>query len=120
MTSIRLPITAFIALLISSQIALACSCRNTSRAQAIKSADVVFQGKVRAVHRDGQKLYATIDTTRVLKGNVRTRVEVSTNASSAACGYNFRQGQTIIIGATYRERQYRTNLCMMLGLNRRK
>ena len=99
-------------------LAHACSCRGGTRAFAIKSSDVVFQGRVTAVHTDQHSRYASITVIRPIKGNVRTRVEVSTRRSSAACGYPFKQGQTLIIGAKLHELQYRTSMCIMFTLNK--
>ncbi|MGE3247389.1 MAG: hypothetical protein AB7F96_04095 [Beijerinckiaceae bacterium] len=104
---------AFISTCAAIQTAHACSCRPWSRAQAVKAADVVFQGRVLDVYRDGQKLFATLAVVRPVKGNLRTKIEVGTNASSAACGYPFRKGQVVVVGATFREQQYRTNMCLM-------
>ncbi|MDP4594413.1 MAG: hypothetical protein NWT00_07615 [Beijerinckiaceae bacterium] len=105
-------------LAVATSSAQACSCAKSSRAQAITSSNVVFQGRVTQVYRDGQRLYANLTVIRPLKGQVRTSVEVSTALQSAACGYQFRPGQVLIVGATFRDRQYRTNLCLMLPLNR--
>ena len=93
-------------LLIASATAHACSCRPTPAAEVLKRVDVAFQGRVLGTYRDGRRLFANIAVIRVLKGNVRTRVEVGTNASSAACGYRFRTGQVLLVGASYNQRQY--------------
>jgi hypothetical protein len=97
----------------------ACSCAKRTQAQAIASADIVFQGRVVDVRREGQALFATISVLRPIKGDMRTTVEVGTRASTAACGYAFRRGQLLIVGASFRQRQYRTNNCLMFYLNRK-
>lgn len=109
----------FAALLAATSVAHACSCAPMSRAKAIAVSDVVFQGRVVSVHSDGKWLYATLNVIRPIKGSVRTSVEIGTNASSAACGYGFREGQVVVVGASFRERQYRTNLCLMLAIGRK-
>lgn len=91
-----------------------------SQKQAIAASDVVFQGRVQNVYRDGNRLFASIIVIRPVKGNVRTQVEVGTNASSAACGYNFRKGQVVMVGASFAQNQYSTQACLMLPLNRKQ
>ena len=89
-------------------------------AQAIKASDVVFQGRVTSVHADRRNLYASMTVIRPIKGSVRTTIEVGTRKQSAACGYPFRPGQVLVVGARFREQQYRTNMCVMYNLNKRK
>lgn len=103
----------------SSAPANAYSCAKGTRARAIASADIVFQGRIVDVRRECQALFATISVLRPIKGDMRTTVEVGTRASTAACGYAFRRGQILIVGASFRQRQYRTNNCLMYYLNRK-
>ena len=115
---IKLFIITSIAALVVTLPAHACSCARSSQAQAIKSSDVVFQGRVVDVRREKGKLFATLTVVRPIKGNVRTNVEVGTRAQSASCGYPFRRGQVLIVGARFSQRQYTTNMCLMFSLNK--
>ena len=113
------PLAGLLALFLASIPAHACSCRPMSQKQAIAASDVVFQGRVLSVYRDGNRLFATLSVMRPVKGKLRTQVEVGTNASSAACGYNFRKGQVVMVGAHFSQNQYSTQACLMLSLNRK-
>jgi hypothetical protein len=117
--------------------ALACKCALVSRDEAIAAASVVFDGEVLRVERDGEDKHEviTLRVRRAIKGlspraayrldaALRRRPEktvtVITPVSSAACGWDFRQGpQRLTVGA---ERDKFGTLvatrCTMMNLNR--
>ncbi len=97
--------------------AQACSCKKMTREQAVAATPVVFEGRVLRVRKEGNSVYADIEAARVLKGSVPRVVEVGTHASSAACGYTFRVGQTLTVGASLSQMQFSTNMCTMVPLN---
>lgn len=85
----------------------------------IGASDVVFTGTVTKIERTDQGVVATFDVSDVKKGTVDESVEVRSNANSAACGVDFKQGQTTEVAANQTaEGVLRTNLCQMLGLKR--
>jgi len=109
---------AFLLALAAGSPAFACSCKSISQAEAMKGSAVVFQGRVLDVRVEGDGRFATIEVIRPIKGGVQTVVEVGTRASAAACGYPFRRGEVVIVGASFTQQQYRTNMCVMYNLNR--
>ena len=91
-----------------------------TRDAAIAATPVVFEGRVLRVRRDGSSIYADVEMSRLLKGTVPRIVEVSTPASSAACGYEFRVGAAVTVGAQFLQQQFSTNACTMLPLNTKR
>jgi len=102
---------------IASTPAQACSCKKRTSAQVMAETPVVFEGRVLRVRREGARVYADIETARILKGTLPRIAEVSTAASSAACGYDFRPGAQVVVGALFEQQQFSTNLCIMGPLN---
>ena len=102
---------------LSATPALACKCRQVSMQAAMGSASYVFDGRVLRVRREGASVYADIETSRVLKGSVPRVVEIGTPASAAACGYAFKPGQALTIGAEFSQQQFTTTSCIMTALN---
>ncbi len=94
-----------------------CSCARMTRQQAIAATPIVFEGRVLRVRKDGARIYADVETSRILKGSVPRIVEVGTAESSAACGYTFRTGQQLTVGATLDQLQFSTTSCTMGPLN---
>ena len=119
MTNPKLAALCLVASFAAGGEALACSCRPMSRQQAIDATAIVFEGRVLRVRQEGQRLYADIETSRILKGNLPRVVEVGTAAHSAACGYAFKPGQSLTVGVSLSQRMYSTNSCLMFSLNRR-
>lgn len=108
---------ASLSLLALTEQASACSCVKQTREQAAAQASIVITGRVLNVRRDGPNTYARIETVQMLKGSAPPVVEVMTPVSSAACGYNFERGKTLAIAAQLVEQQFRTNSCLMNGIN---
>ncbi len=71
------------------------------------------------VRHDGGRLYADIETGRILKGVVPRVVEVGTANNSAACGYPFKAGQRLTVGAHLSQQMFSVSSCAMDALNRR-
>ncbi len=111
------PVLVLLGTAFSASPGFACSCKKMTREQVIAATPVVFEGRVLRVRKDGNSIYADVETARVLKGSVPRVVEVGTNASSVACGYTFRVGDTLTVGASLSQMQYSTNMCTMVPLN---
>ena len=97
---------------IADEAAWACSCAVTTREERADHADVVFTGRVRSVLDDGTQVVATFRVSRVYKGGVRRRVEVSTASQESTCGCSFRRGKRYTVFADRSaKRGLSTSLC---------
>ncbi|MFD0891410.1 hypothetical protein ACFQ08_43255, partial [Streptosporangium algeriense] len=89
--------------------ACACSCAPLKPAEQVGNASVVFTGTVLASRpaKTGSSVPApvvyTFKADQVYKGQALTEYQVTTNADSAACGYNFEQGARYLVFASSRE-----------------
>ena len=88
-----------------------------TREQAIAATPIVFEGRVLRVRREGSRVYADVEMARVIKGSVPRVVEVGTQALPAACGYPFKAGQNVTVGAVLSQMQFSTTSCTMWPLN---
>ncbi len=80
----------------------ACSCLPPPEpCQAFWEASAVFTGKVTKIVTKGDSTRtAEFDVKESFRGDVGTRVRVSTDSSGAACGYNFTVGTTYVVYAS--------------------
>lgn len=80
--------------------AVACSCMSpppvTTRAE---SSSAVFVGRIVSEKLQGDTRIYTFDTTIVLKGDLSSRVLVSTHRDGATCGSKFAQGANYLVFA---------------------
>ncbi|MER7133519.1 hypothetical protein [Streptosporangium saharense] len=89
--------------------ACACSCAPLKPVEQVGNASVVFTGTVLASRpaKDSPVPTApvvyTFRTDQVYKGQPQAEYHVTTNASSAACGYNFERGARYLVFASSRE-----------------
>ena len=82
--------------------------------QALQQAEAVFAGKVIGVKENSQKYQKSVlfEVTSTWKGVTQTQVELTTPLNSAACGYEFKEGQEYLVYANQGEaNQLETNLC---------
>jgi hypothetical protein len=101
--------------------AFACKCAVTSQDAAIRSAPVVFEGRVRDIRTEGRSQLTTLAVVRPIKGVTagETIVKVLSHTESAACGHDFRHvKKTLLVGG---ERAGRgvisVRRCTMYNLN---
>ncbi|MER7206469.1 MULTISPECIES: hypothetical protein [Streptosporangium] len=89
--------------------ACACSCAPLQPTEQVGNASVVFTGTVlasRPAKTDASVPAPVVYTFRadqVYKGQALTEYQVTTNADSAACGYNFEQGARYLVFASSRK-----------------
>lgn len=86
----NIPGLAFLACLLATTPAFACSCVKTSRGEIIAGSQSVFRGKVRAISRshDGLSEGATVLVTHRIKGAAPDRVLAITSRAPGMCGYS--------------------------------
>jgi hypothetical protein len=103
MFPIRLMLAAATAAIVlaSASPAAACKCALVPRDRAIISTPLVFQGRVLKVEMEDRAQVTTLMVVRNVKGMSKGEtVQVRSHTSSAACGYDFREGkQTLLVGA---------------------
>jgi hypothetical protein len=107
--------------LASASPAAACKCALVPRDRAIISTPLVFQGRVIKVEMEGGTQVTTLMVVRNVKGMSKGEtVQVRSPASSAACGYDFRDGrQTLLVGAFKDDAGVMiVRRCAMYNLNR--
>lgn len=92
---------SIIFLLFSYNLVLACSClepTDAKKTEAIKSASVIFYGKVISVTpTENYQIKAKFHVLRSWKGLEKNEIDVTTPSESSACGVNFTVGQTHLI-----------------------
>jgi hypothetical protein len=87
-------------LLFSYNLAFACSCGEPTaakKAEAIKSASVIFYGKIISVNSSENQIKAKFHVLRSWKGLEKNEIDVTTASESSACGVNFKVGDTRLI-----------------------
>jgi hypothetical protein len=88
-----------IAMLATADAALACKCAVTSRAAAMSSAPVVFQGRVVNIANSGSSQVTTMTVTRAIKGVANgATIRVQSNTTRGRCGYDFRGKSSVLVG----------------------
>ena len=95
--------------------ALACSCiAQTSAAEQLQGADVVFRGRVQSSASTPTEATTTFRVIETIKGRAGRTVRVRHARDSAACGVTFRRGSTVTVVAD-RDPQgaLRTSLCAL-------
>jgi hypothetical protein len=104
--------------------AAACSCRPIPYAELVARTPLIFEAVVENSALDdsdhGPERIVTLTVKRQVKGSIPVRVLIRTAASTAACGWDPRVGTTHRVGAYRMYGRYRTDLCTMLDLNRRR
>lgn len=76
----------------------ACSCKAPPLPKkALAQAAAVFAGKVKSVTTTGVRKTVAFEITRTWKGTKGKTVSVMTANNSAACGYNFKVGETYLV-----------------------
>ena len=104
------------------QIALACSCVQSTKPQVVESATVIFTGTVTAERRSivpfmtcnvssADPVTFDFAVDQVFKGDVPRTVAVSTVVSGASCGYEFQVGKRYTVFATGAADRLETGLC---------
>ena len=80
--------------------AFACKCAVTSQDAAIRSAPVVFEGRVRDIATEGRAQVTTFAVVRPIKGVANGEIiKVRSQTQSAVCGYDFRSAEkTLLVG----------------------
>jgi hypothetical protein len=85
--------------------ACACSCEPTDLAARSDAAAAVFEGRVRAVAREGSaevgpsRLRVTLEVVQTWKGADAEEIVVTTMTDSAACGVPFEPGRSYLVFA---------------------
>jgi hypothetical protein len=82
--------------------------------QALQQANAVFAGKVISIKENNDKYEKTVlfEVTTTWKGIDQKQIEITTPLNSAACGYEFKEGQQYLVYANQEEsNQFETNLC---------
>jgi hypothetical protein len=101
--------------------AAACKCALVPRDRSIISTPLVFQGRVVKIDTQGDAQVTTLMVVRNIKGMSKGEtVQVRSRTSSAACGYDFREGkETLLVGAFKDEDGVMiVRRCAMYNLNR--
>jgi hypothetical protein len=124
------------ALIFTSSVAMACSCRPLTVNEKYQNADAVFVGKVIKLEKTGidnknanaaskplkedmnfgRHIY-TIEVKKVYKGeNITKKVRVTTASNSASCGVNYEMNKKYVIYGITADAEdnaaYSTNICM--------
>jgi MYXO-CTERM domain-containing protein len=80
--------------------ARACSCMAQSIEDAIAGSDAIFEGIVDSIEEGDGVRHVRFSVTQSWEGVETERVEVTTSASSASCGYPFEVGTAYLVYAT--------------------
>ena len=113
-------LSAFV-LILTPSFAQACSCMRIAPQGYRQQAAVIVEGKVVSLKRVGDingRLIVRIAVSKIVKGMAPKTVTVTTRGNSAACGVEFRQGQTGEVLLSRQNGRLETNLCLMLGARR--
>lgn len=78
----------------------ACSCMAQSIEDAIAGSDAIFEGIVDSIEEGDGVRHVRFSVTQAWEGVETERVEVTTSASSASCGYEFEVGTAYLVYAT--------------------
>jgi hypothetical protein len=108
-------------LILAPSPSLACSCSRIAPEGYRMQAAVIIEGKVINLKREGDingRVIARIMVDKQIKGRVDKTVTVTTRGNSAACGVEFRKGQTGEFLLSRENGRLITNLCLMLGARR--
>jgi hypothetical protein len=111
---------AAVAMVIATEVALACKCAVTSREAATASAEVVFEGRVTNIKTSGRSQVTTLSVVRAIKGATQGEtITVSSRTSSATCGWDFRESASTLLVGGERAGKARLNVrrCTMYNLN---
>jgi hypothetical protein len=111
-------------LVLTADLANACSCLQTTPKQSLGRSSAVFSGKVLDVDivednspRDPLSSYFNPEVrvkfavSEVWKGKTEQQLVVVTSGSSASCGYSFQKGQEYLVYASDQEAKLQTGLC---------
>jgi hypothetical protein len=112
---------AFALMLLFPSLAQACSCVRISPEGFRQQAAVIIEGKILGLKHEGDingRVIARIAVSKLVKGNAAKTVTVTTRGNSAACGVEFRKGQTGEFLLSREQGRLSTNLCLMLGARR--
>jgi hypothetical protein len=109
-------IPAFAAVLIvalGAQLVDACSCAPITPKEGFDGSTCVFQGKVVKITLKDETNTVEFEATKGWKGDVKKAMTVTTNKSSAMCGYGFEKDKTYIVFAAEDKatQTLQTNLC---------
>ncbi len=102
--------------LIAPQTCAACSCIVMTFSEAADQAEVIFVGTVTG-REDGKEtefgpgIDYTFAVSEVYKGSAPAEAVVRTADNSAACGFNFDEGETYLVMASSSAAGLETNLC---------
>ena len=72
----------------------ACSCADSTAAEAVAGSAAVFEGRVRDVDPGDVRQDIDVEVSRVWKGRVEDRVTVSSASEDSACGVSVASGST--------------------------
>lgn len=109
----------FLATILSFQApgtALACSCLQQSLQESIDGADAIFLGAVNEISSEDYQLAVSFHVKESWKGFEEegiTRMTVHTTSDSAACGFNFIEGEEYLVYANVNDKtgNVHTGLC---------
>jgi hypothetical protein len=119
--SLMLAVGATAAAIASASPALACKCALVPRDRAIISTPLVFQGRVVNVDTQDGTQVTTLMVVKNVKGMSKGEtVKVRSQTSSAACGYDFREGKQTLLVGTFKDDDgvMIVRRCAMYNLNR--
>lgn len=87
-------------LVLAPRVARACSCMAPPPpAKAIEASDAVFEARPFSMSNDAQKARYNFEVDRVWKGDIPSRVEITTPLHSATCGRSYQIGTQYVIYA---------------------
>lgn len=98
-------------------LASACSCLSPPPPRtALEQSHAVFSGKVLSVEKDGDfGVAVTIEVASIWKGDLGKKVVVYTANNSAACGFEFKEGDSYLVYASTdeeaKDKRLTTGLC---------
>jgi hypothetical protein len=114
-----------LAMFVGAEPALACKCALVPRERAIRSAQLVFQGRILKIETTPESGPAdqvtTMTVIRNIKGMTRGEtVKIRSHTQSASCGYDFRDAQkTLLVGGSrLAGGMLSVSRCTMYNLNR--
>lgn len=101
--------------------AQACSCKPMNSEESKEKASALFKGTVISVSKTSRSTVATIAVEEVTKGGKRLQagktVKLRTNTSSAGCGMEFKEGESMNFAGHYDSGRMRGSSCDQQGLN---
>ena len=90
----------------------ACSClRPEGPQEELAKFAAVFEGRVASIARDDARIRVTLEVQRAWKGLDTPTIVVTTAENSAACGFNFAEGESYLLYADEVEGELMVSIC---------